>query len=127
MKKTPVLIVDDSISTANIVAALVKLCGFEDVDQASDASSAIGKHAERGYGLILADMYMHGMSGIDLLAAVRAGPHRPNVCFVLMTATRNREVIDAAMHHKADAILLKPFTVDGLKQKLEGIEKLQAA
>lgn len=127
MKKTSVLIVDDSSSTANIVAGLVRLCGFDDVDQVLDASSAIGKHAQRGYGPILADMYMHGMSGIDLLAAVRAGSHSPDVCFVLMTVTRNREVIDAAVRHKADAIFLKPFTVDSLKQKLDGIEKLKAA
>ncbi len=127
MKKLPVLVVDDSVCTANIVVSLLKLCGYSDVDKEGSAQSALWKFSQRPYSLVLADMAMPVTSGIELLAAIRRGVIRPNVCFVLMTALRDREVIDAAVRLGADSILLKPFTADTLQTKLSSLAKLQAA
>ena len=117
MNTTPVLIVDDSQAVANIITSLLKLCGFINVDQALSAEIAHGMLHIRNYGLILADMFLPGMNGVDLLAAVRAA-NKPTA-FFLMTALRDPEVIKAAVKYKADGIILKPFTVAILKGKLD--------
>jgi CheY-like chemotaxis protein len=127
MNTTPVLVVDDSQITANIVTSLLKLCGFSNVEQALSAYSALGKLNTSKYGLILADMFMSGMTGVDLLAEVRSRPAFGTCTFLLMTAVRDREVIESAVRYKADGIILKPFTVAQLKQKLAGFPRLLAA
>ena len=125
--KARVLVVDDSAATALIVSKLLNQCGFSEVDRAPSGEDALGQLRERCYGLVIADVNMTGMNGVQLLAAVRGDAMYQDLCFVLMTAMRNRELIDAAVSYNADGILLKPFTVPTLKEKLGLIPKLRAA
>jgi CheY-like chemotaxis protein len=125
MNNVPVLVVDDSQASLNIITSIVKLCGFADVDQALSVEVAIGLLEIRKYGLILADMFMPGSTGMDLLQFIRS--HEDSTPFVLMTALRDPAIISMAVRFKADSVLLKPFTVAGLKEKLSGLPGLRAA
>jgi two-component system chemotaxis response regulator CheY len=125
--KTRVLVVDDSPATTLIVAKLLNQCGFSEVDRAPSGEAALEQLKQGCYGLVIADVNMSGMNGVQLLAAVRSDAMYHGLCFVLMTAMRNRELIDAAVSYNADGILLKPFTAPTLKEKLGLIPKLRAA
>jgi CheY-like chemotaxis protein len=120
-----VLVVDDSQTMANIVSALVRQCEFSDVEQALSGEAALAALRNRRRGLVIADINMVGMNGVELLRAVRQDIFLANTCFVLMTAMRHRELIDAAMYYQADSIIMKPFTKDVLKCKLADITKLK--
>ena len=101
MQNTPVLIVDDSASTANIITALFRMCGFTDVDQAASAEHALGMMGRRRYGLVLCDMYMTGQDGLQLLATVRNDPVLSDTCFLLM----HQDVDARDIGERSDAVL----------------------
>ena len=125
--KARVLVVDDSPATTMIVSKLLNQCGFSEVDRALSGEQVLSQIKEHSYGLVIADVNMAGMNGVQLLAAVRGDAMYHGLCFVLMTAMRSRELIDAAVSYNADGILLKPFTAPTLKEKLGLIPKLRAA
>jgi two-component system chemotaxis response regulator CheY len=110
-----------------IVAKLLIRCGFTDVDQAASGAQALDELKKHRYGLLVADVNMAGMSGVELLARVRGDIMYHDVCVVLMTAMRDRGLVEAAVCHNADCVILKPFTSVALKEKLARIPKMQAA
>ena len=122
-----VLVVDGSPATANIVSTLVRQCGFAKVDQALSGQSALEALRNERYRLVIADINMVGMNGVELLAAVRSDFFLANVCFVLMSAERHPQLVEAAIRYRADCFVTKPFTRDILKCKLEDLPKLKAA
>jgi PleD family two-component response regulator len=58
----PILVVDDYNTMIRIIRNLLKQLGFEDVDDASDATSALAKMRERRYGLVISDWNMEPMT-----------------------------------------------------------------
>src|SRR5690242_2108038 len=106
----PVLLVDDSQATLQIVAKLLQQCGFQHIDYATSGASALQKMRLKRYRLVFSDVNMADMHGVDLLRHVREDSNLNDVCFVLMTTMRHRDVIEAAKRFAADAIIMKPFT-----------------
>lgn len=121
----PVLVVEASQSVAKIIAGLLKQCGFPDVDISADGHTALRMMRGRRYGLVMADLCMAPINGIELLKAVRDDPFLQDTCFVLMTAMKEQSVLTAARQLAADGFLIKPFTRVFLKDKLSTLEKLK--
>src|SRR6478736_5500556 len=71
----PILVVDDYNTMIRIIRNLLKQLGFENVDDASDGSSALAKMQGKKYGLVISDWNMEPMTGYDLLREVRADPN----------------------------------------------------
>jgi two-component system, chemotaxis family, chemotaxis protein CheY len=59
----PILVVDDYNTMIRIIRNLLKQLGFEDVDDASDGSSALSKMRSKRYGLVISDWNMEPMTG----------------------------------------------------------------
>jgi CheY-like chemotaxis protein len=76
------------------------------------------------FDLVISDVGMMPMNGIELLQAVRADRTLRDTCFILMTALRETENVLATKQCRADALLLKPFTTEILRQKLVLLGKL---
>jgi CheY-like chemotaxis protein len=70
----PILVVDDYSTMIRIIRNLLKQLGFDNVDDASDGSAALGKMRVKKYGLVISDWNMEPMTGYDLLKEVRADP-----------------------------------------------------
>ena len=70
----PVLVVDDYNTMVRIIRNLLRQLGFEDVDDASDGSAALGRMREKKYGLVISDWNMEPMTGYELLKEMRADP-----------------------------------------------------
>jgi len=121
-----VLVVDDSQVTLQIVTRLLQACGFSDISHAESGASALRMMREKQYRLVFSDVNMGDMHGVELLRAVRSDARLADSCFVLMTTLRHRDVIEAARRYQADAIIMKPFTSEVLKCKLDDLEKLRA-
>ncbi|MEX1083546.1 MAG: response regulator, partial [Xanthobacteraceae bacterium] len=67
----PILVVDDYNTMIRILRNLLKQLGFQDIDDATDGSSALTKMRQKKYGLVISDWNMEPMTGYDLLKAVR--------------------------------------------------------
>jgi two-component system chemotaxis response regulator CheY len=64
---------------------------------------------------------MPGMTGIDLLKAVRSNPHLANLPVLMVTAEAKREQIIMAAQAGVNGYVIKPFTAATLKEKIEKI------
>ena len=116
-----VLVVDDYKTMIRIVRGLLEQLGFHNVDEALDGPSALQRLQEKEYGLVLSDWNMSPMTGIDLLRAVRAEPRTRTVPFIMVTAEAKTENVVAAKQAGASNYIIKPFTLDMLRQKLTAV------
>ena len=115
----PVLVVDDSQTTVRVVRSLLARVGFKDIDDASNGMAALAKMTEKSYAIVIADWNMEPMSGYELLKQVRADPRLSPTRVILMTAELNASHVIAARKAGASNYILKPFTDDVLRTKIE--------
>ena len=117
----PVLVVDDYNTMIRIIRNLLKQLGFEDVDDASDGSAALGKMREKRYGLVISDWNMEPMTGYELLKEVRADPGLNKTPFIMVTAESKTENVIAAKKAGVNNYIVKPFNAATLKTKIEAV------
>ena len=115
----PVLAVDDSQTTVRVVRSLLARVGFKDIDDAFNGMAALAKMTEKSYGIVIADWNMEPMSGYELLKQVRANPRLSTTPLILMTAELNASHVIAAKKAGASNYILKPFTDEVLRSKIE--------
>ncbi|BBE72287.1 response regulator [Oharaeibacter diazotrophicus] len=117
----PVLVVDDYKTMIRIIRNLLKQLGFEDVDEASDGTEALGKMRERRYGLVISDWNMEPMTGYELLKQVRADTSLAKTPFIMVTAESKTENVIAAKKAGVNNYIVKPFNAQTLKGKIEAV------
>jgi DNA-binding NtrC family response regulator len=104
-----ILIVDDEGSLLLTLVANLELEGF-DVVGALDAGSALRLLREHHFDLVLTDIRMPGMSGLELFRAIRSV--RPDLPVILMTAFAAETLIEQAVQEGVFAVLPKPFDIE---------------
>lgn len=119
--KIKVLVVDDFPTMRRIVKNLLKQLGFENIDEAEDGNMALNKMKSSSYGLVVSDWNMPNMEGIELLRNVRADASLKDTPFLMVTAEAEKEKVIEAIKAGVDNYIVKPFTADILKEKLEKI------
>jgi two-component system chemotaxis response regulator CheY len=117
----PVLVVDDYKTMIRIIRNLLKQLGFEDVDEASDGTEALGKMKERRYGLVISDWNMEPMTGYELLKQVRSDSSLAKTPFIMVTAESKTENVIAAKKAGVNNYIVKPFNAPTLKSKIEAV------
>lgn len=123
-----ILVVDDFATMRRIVKNLLKELGYEHLDEADDGLTALPKLKNGEYDFLITDWNMPGMEGIDLLKAVRADSKLKDLPVLMVTAEAKREQIVAAAQAGVNGYVIKPFTSEQLRQKIEKVvERLEAA
>ena len=120
MKEIGVLVVEDEPVAADAHVAYVgRVRGFAVRAKALDGASAIRllRDPSCGIDLVLLDMYLPDMHGLDVVRAMRTAGHRADV--IAVTSARDLEVVRAAVSQGIVQYLLKPFTFAALREKLE--------
>ncbi len=117
----PILVVDDYNTMIRIIRNLLKQLGFEDIDDASDGSAALGKLRRKKYGLVISDWNMEPMTGYELLKEVRADPSLTKTPFIMVTAESKTENVIAAKKAGVNNYIVKPFNAQTLKTKIEAV------
>ncbi len=110
-----VLLVDDEPSVRRSLGEAIADFGIE-VDVAASAEEALTKLSPVPPELILSDIRMPGLSGIELLTLVRE--RAPEIDVVLMTAYDDMPTVVAAMREGAFDFLVKPVNLDELEEVL---------
>jgi signal transduction histidine kinase/DNA-binding response OmpR family regulator len=107
-----VLVVDDNPTSREVLRALLAAWGMTAMDAASgpDALEAIERAARAGvpFALVLVDLDMPGMGGIDLAAAIGARAHLPRATLVLLTASGDAPSAGRLEAHHIAACMTKP-------------------
>ncbi len=116
-----VLVVDDEKVIREILADFLSMEGFF-VRTAEDGSAALVELSRHHYDLVLSDLKMPNMGGLELLAAI--SKHAPNVVTVIMTGFGTVETAIDAMKRGAYDYILKPFKVEEVVHTIRrGLEK----
>lgn len=116
-----ILIVDDFSTMRRIIKNLLRDLGFNNTAEADDGSTALPMLKSSHYDLLITDWNMPGMTGIELLKAVRAEPTLAALPVMMVTAESKREQIIEAAQAGVNGYIIKPFTAQTLKEKLEKI------
>lgn len=106
MEKIQVLIIDDDQSVADALRITMEDNGYEAV-VAMNARQGIEEAGLRRFGLIITDVQLPDLSGLDVLQILRK--KTPEIPFIIITAHNTQEVVTQAMARGAFKVLPKPF------------------
>ena len=120
-KNMKILVVDDFSTMRRIVKNLLSDLGFKNIDEADDGNTALPKLKSGNFDFLVTDWNMPGMSGIDLLKAVRADPALASIPVLMVTAESKREQIIEAAQAGVNGYVVKPFTAGTLEEKINKI------
>jgi len=120
-KNMKILVVDDFSTMRRIVKNLLSDLGFKNIDEADDGNTALPKLKSGNFDFLVTDWNMPGMTGIDLLKAVRADPQLASIPVLMVTAESKREQIIEAAQAGVNGYVVKPFTAGTLEEKINKI------
>ena len=120
-KETRFLVVDDFSTMRRIVKNLLHDLGYSHVTEADDGSTAMPILKKGEVDFLITDWNMPGMAGLDLVKAVRADAKLARLPVLMLTAEAKREQIVEAAQAGVDGYVIKPFTAETLKEKLDKI------
>lgn len=120
-KNMKILIVDDFSTMRRIIKNLMRDLGYANTHEADDGSTALPVLKSGSFDFLITDWNMPKMQGIDLLKAVRADPLLASLPVLLVTAEARREQIVAAAEAGVNGYIVKPFTAEMLKKKIDKI------
>ena len=114
-----VLVVDDSETMQHIVCTLLRRIGFENLECAGNGMEALQKLHEKKIGLVISDWYMEPMNGLMLTRQMREESALRHIPVILISTTPKADNVIAAKEAGASAYIVKPFSAEALKEKIE--------
>lgn len=117
----PVLVVDDSPTACKIIAKIFQTVGFAETDCCHEGADVLSKLRGRKYGLLVTDLEMAPVSGLELIRHVRSEASLSSLPIVLTTGNLQwiKQMISGYERSGAEVHILKPFTSNDLARKLD--------
>ncbi len=122
-KQMSVLVVDDFQTVREMMKGCLRQLGYQDITLACDGAEAVELIKSKQFDLILCDWHMPKVLGIDVLRAVRKSPAGKGIPFILATSESEQGCVLQAVDAGVSNYIIKPFTVDTLKAKIESAFK----
>lgn len=124
MAKQKILIVDDSEAIRHSVSDTLGAAGYEviEAEDGLDGEGKVGAHPD--LVLVICDMNMPRMGGLEMLARIKGGGRRPELLVLMMTTEGRPELVQEAKRLGARGWLVKPVRNDTL---LAAVRKCIAA
>lgn len=116
-----VLVVDDFSTMRRIIKNILRQLGFTNVVEADDGTTAWEVLNKDRIEFVISDWNMPKMTGIELLRKVRASEEFADMPFLMVTAEAQQENIIEAVQAKVSNYIVKPFTAETMKQKIDKI------
>lgn len=120
-KNMKILIVDDFSTMRRIIKNLLRDLGFTNTQEADDGVTALPMLKNGDFDFLVTDWNMPGMTGIDLLKEVRADAKLSSLPVLMVTAEAKRDQIIEAAQAGVNGYVVKPFTAQVLKEKIDKI------
>jgi two-component system chemotaxis response regulator CheY len=116
-----VLVVDDQNSVRQMTRMTLEQIGVRHIHEAENGVRAMDTASMQPLDLIISDYNMPEMDGLGLLRAVRGHPSARRIPFILVTGRGDRELVVKAAQAGANNYVVKPFTADILRSKIEQV------
>ena len=118
-----ILVVDDSAAIRKILTRVLRQTGMaiQTIHEAGDGQDALAVMAQHRVDLVLTDINMPKMDGLQLLASLKASPQWHSIPVVMITTEGGETKVAEAVRLGAAGYVRKPFTADQIKEKLVGI------
>ena len=116
------LVVDDSATMRRIVANSLKNLGYSKFTEAGDGKEALEKLAtDDGINFVITDWNMPVVSGLELVKAIRSDDKLSHLPILMVTTRGVKEDILQALQAKVNNYVIKPFTPQVLKEKIDQV------
>lgn len=118
-----VLVVDDSAAIRKILQRVLRQTGLAigAIHEAGDGQEALAVIAQHPVNLVLSDINMPKMDGLQLLAVLKGAEQWRGIPVVMITTEGGESKVGEAVRLGASGYVRKPFTADQIKEKLTGI------
>jgi two-component system, chemotaxis family, chemotaxis protein CheY len=118
-----VLVVDDSAAIRKILHRVLRQTGMaiQSIEEAGDGQEALDVLGAHKIDLVLSDINMPKMDGLQLLASMKAAAQWRHIPVVMITTEGGEAKVSEAVKLGAAGYVRKPFTADQIKEKLAGI------
>ena len=123
LSELAVLVVDDNANMRKVVITLLATMKIKLVTEAGSATAALLALHERPFDVIITDLSMQPMNGIDLVRMVRMGRDSPNphIPVIMLTGHTELQLVREARDVGIDEFVAKPVSVRGLYERLDAI------
>jgi two-component system, chemotaxis family, chemotaxis protein CheY len=115
------LVVDDQLTMRALVRAGLQNLGFSDIREAADGEEGLKELVQRPAHLVISDFNMPKLDGLGFLRAVRSHPPVAATAFIMLTGRADKELVQRAVQFGVNNYLVKPFTVQILREKIEEV------
>ncbi len=123
-----VLVVDDDVVSRMVLMHLVDGCGAFEVIEAEDGADAWQQFAGGlRPAICFCDLRMPHVSGMELLARVKADPELAGTAFVMVSSATEGDIVEAALELGAAGYIVKPFQADQVRLHLDKLALTEAA
>jgi two-component system chemotaxis response regulator CheY len=117
-----ILVVDDSSTMRRIIVNTLSRLGYKDVVQAADGAEAWDAlQANPDVGVVITDWNMPNMNGLELVKKIRAQDKYKAMPIIMVTTEGGKKEVIIALKAGVNNYIVKPFTPQVLKEKLEGV------
>jgi two-component system, chemotaxis family, chemotaxis protein CheY len=116
-----IMVVDDMSTSRGLITQALDGFGIRQVESAADGPSALHKLAAWPVHLVISDMNMPGMNGLQLLHRLRGSAQTSKVGFLLITGRADRTIIETGKQLGMNNFLPKPFQPSDLRGAIEAI------
>ncbi|MBU3915764.1 response regulator [bacterium] len=120
-KELKILIVDDSPGIRMVAKKIFDKLGFTNVSLADDGTTALETLKVNAFDLVIADMNMPKMPGIELLSEMKKSERLKDIPFLLVTAEEKQDEIMTAIKAGVSNYMPKPWNMKTLMKKMERI------
>jgi len=117
---TTVLVADDDLDIRELVAFKLAQAGYE-VRSAPDGVAALGAARAGGVDLVVLDLMMPGLSGLDVCAELRREPATAELPVIMLTARAQDQDVATGFAAGADDYVVKPFSPRELVSRVQAV------
>lgn len=114
------LLVDDSATMRKIILRTLRMAGLDidSFEEAGDGNEALEKLAQKPADIMLCDINMPGMGGLELVKKVRENDSYADMKIIMISTESAEELIDGVMADGANGYVTKPFTPEIIQKAL---------
>ena len=116
-----ILVVDDMATMRRIIKGLLNQLGYKNIEEAEDGKVAFQKLKSQDFDFVITDWNMPNMTGLELVQEIRKDPELKDLPVLMVTAEAKKENVLMAIKAGVNNYIVKPFTAEVLKEKMEKI------
>ena len=118
-----ILVVDDMSTMRRIIKTILNQLGYSNIEEAENGKQALGKLKKEKFDFVITDWNMPEMDGLELVKQIRADDELKSLPVLMVTAEAKKENVMEALKAGVNNYIVKPFTPEVLKEKMEKIFK----